>query len=179
MNVKRIIVLAVIVFFATSCVFEQRGQMLVIFAVRNQTGETLAFETNCDSFLQEYNPYSGLSVESVGEIKDKYSAFIASNRLPAMSNKNFLKQERGPYSIKIEDLVQNMNDAEISIFAIKDGEKRLLKTWYAADYKEGGVQLFDINQCSIPDVVIPDFSFYVDEIIFYFELTRENLGLDQ
>ena len=180
MKPKQLICLAVILLCATSCIFEKRGPMTVLFAIRNQTDEPLAFETNCVSFLQEYNPYiSGSFVVSKGEIKLKSSAIIAANTMPAMSNKDFIKQERGPYTITIEDLVQNVEGAEISVFSLKNGEKKLLKTWYAADYKKGGIQLFDINQSSIPDVVFPDFSHYVNQIVFYFDLTGENLGLDQ
>ena len=95
MKPKQLICLAVILLSATSCIFENRGQMTVLFAIRNQTDEPLAIETNCVSFLQKYNPYiSGSSVVSIGEIKVKNSAIIAANTMPAMSNKDFIKQER-------------------------------------------------------------------------------------
>ena len=175
---KRIVFALITIICLSSCMShdDSDSKTRVVMRFWNDSGfNNLAFESNIVPFLQELD---GLTVvRNDGQFTSKKTVIIALNKVRAVPYKYYKKIDyQGPYPLDITDMIQNDQDAYISIYRVEeDGTKTLLKTWYSSDRNKDGVQFFDLNQWKA-DRLHNGLS-YIPEIYFKFNLTKTDLGL--
>ena len=176
-SMKRILFPLIAIICFASCIrfsdSDKKTYVLMFLCNRTEL-ENLAFESNLVPYMSEHSDH--FNVKSEGSLRNPDKVLILFNEVRAVPYKYYKKIDyQGPYPLDITDMIQNDQDAYISIYRVEeDGTKTLLKTWYSSDRNKDGVQFFDLNQWKADR---QSGSSYIPEIYFKFNLTKTDLGL--